>query len=65
METFNPSFLKTLLRSNKEDITRERISASVLRKAAVVILFVLVKIWLPVILFFNILSSRGVVVSLH
>lgn len=65
METFNPSFLKTLLRSNKEDITRERISASVLRKAAVVILFVLVKIWLPVILFFIILSSRGVVVSLH
>lgn len=65
METFNPSFLKTLLRSNKEDITRERISASVLRKAAVVILFVLVKIWLPVLLFFNILSSRGVVVSLH
>lgn len=65
METFNPSFLKTLLRSNKEDITRERISASVLRKAAVVILFVSVKIWLPVILFLNILSSRGVVVSLH
>lgn len=65
MKTYNPRFLKTILRSNKKDITRERISASVLRKAAAVVLFVLVKIWLRVILFFSIPSSCGVVFSLQ
>lgn len=65
MKTYNPRFLKTLRRSNKEDITRERISASVLRKAAVVVLFVLVEVWLRVILFFSIPGSRSVVFSLH
>lgn len=65
MKTYNPRFLKTLRRSNKEDITREGISASVLRKAAVVVLFVLVEVWLRVILFFNIPSTRSVVFSLH